>query len=76
MPRTRSYRALLRDPRWQKKRLEVFLRDRWQCQQCGARDRELQVHHRRYQPGGMPWDVPLGWLVTLCKPCHRQQRRR
>lgn len=74
--RRTSYRRLLRDPRWQKKRLEIFARDRWRCRECGAQDRELQVHHVRYLAGGMPWEVPSGWLVTLCKPCHRKKRKR
>jgi 5-methylcytosine-specific restriction endonuclease McrA len=77
--RTRSqatYARLLKDPRWQKKRLEVFNRDRWTCQGCRATTKELQVHHTRYAAGGMPWDVPLRDLVTLCIDCHRIARRR
>ena len=74
--KAQSYRRLLRDPRWQRKRLEVLSRDGWRCRECGAKDRELQVHHERYVPGGMPWDVPSAWLVTLCTPCHRTKRKR
>lgn len=65
----RRYHAQLRDPRWQKRRLQVFARDGWTCQQCGARDRELQVHHLRYQ--GQPWEAPDAALQTLCVDCHR-----
>jgi hypothetical protein len=63
-----SYRKLLRDPRWQKKRLKILERDDWTCQRCGSTDRELQVHHLVY--AGAPWDVPDDALVTLCVRCH------
>jgi 5-methylcytosine-specific restriction endonuclease McrA len=72
--RRQTYRQLLRDPRWQKKRLEVFTRDAWTCQACGSTTQELQVHHRWYVAGALPWDVPMQALITLCAPCHRKQR--
>jgi 5-methylcytosine-specific restriction endonuclease McrA len=72
----RAYRALLRDPRWQQKRLVVFARDRWKCQACGATTKELQVHHKWYVAGALPWDVPMPALVTLCVDCHKKQRTR
>jgi 5-methylcytosine-specific restriction endonuclease McrA len=31
----RTYGDKLKDPRWQKRRLEIFKRDEWTCQQCG-----------------------------------------
>jgi hypothetical protein len=68
-----SYADLLRDPRWQKRRLEIFERDQWTCQVCGATDRELQVHHLRYRKGRLPWDHPDEDLQTLCRPCHRNE---
>jgi len=74
--RRRAYRQLLRDPRWQKRRLEIFARDRWACQECGATNRELQVHHRWYVYGVMPWEVPMQALVTLCRACHGKKRQR
>jgi 5-methylcytosine-specific restriction endonuclease McrA len=74
--RRRAYRALLRDPRWQQKRLAVLTRDHWTCQACRATTKELQVHHRWYVAGVLPWDVPMQALVTLCVDCHRKQRPR
>jgi 5-methylcytosine-specific restriction endonuclease McrA len=73
--RRRTYRALLRDPRWQRRRLAVFTRDRWTCQACGATTKELQVHHRWYVPDKPPWEIPMSALVTLCRDCHIHQRR-
>src|SRR5262249_6331550 len=71
--RRRAYRGLLRDPRWQRRRLEIFARDGWRCQHCGATHRELQVHHLAYLPAAAnvaPWDYPARLLVTLCHVCH------
>ena len=68
-----TYRQLLRDPRWQRKRLEVFQRDNWMCQQCKATDRTLHVHHLRYHTGFLPWEYQFDDLVTLCEICHEHQ---
>ena len=64
-PRQRTYRRQLRDPRWQRKRLEVMARDRWKCRHCGTREKTLHVHHLAYTPGP-PWHIPLRLLLTLC----------
>lgn len=67
----KSYAELLRDPRWQKKRLEVMGRDDFTCQVCGDRDTTLNVHHKFYS--GEPWEINSGFLVTLCQPCHESE---
>lgn len=71
-----KYRTLLRDPRWQKRRLQIFEHDDWRCQQCGATERELQVHHRWYQRGAAPWESPEEALLTLCVSCHKEREMR
>jgi len=43
-----KYFEKFKDPRWQKKRLEIMERDQWTCQDCGSTDRSLNVHHMRY----------------------------
>lgn len=58
------------DPRWQKKRLEIFQRDDFTCQLCGTKDKQLQVHHRWYVSGRQVWEYPEASLVTLCETCH------
>jgi phage terminase large subunit GpA-like protein len=63
-----SYGEKLRDPRWQRRRLEIFQRDSWACRCCGAKDRMLAVHHRYYV--GEPWEAPDEALETLCQDCH------
>jgi hypothetical protein len=65
-----SYSEKLKDPRWQKKRLEVLKRDEWACRGCGDNDTTLHVHHIFYIPRSEPWDIPDGLLITLCESCH------
>ena len=66
-----TYYELLRDPRWQKKRLEVMERDDFKCTACGDGTKTLNVHHLAYRKGAMPWDYELHNLTTLCEPCHK-----
>lgn len=65
-----SYADLLKDPRWQKKRLNILERDSWECRSCGDNTRTLHVHHRRYERGKMPWEADERYLETLCEACH------
>jgi len=68
MPKT--YSEKLRDPRWQKKRLEVMERDCFACQRCGNSANTLNVHHLIYDKGKAPWDYANDDLTTLCVECH------
>lgn len=65
-----TYAEKLKDPRWQKKRLEVFERDGWRCQTCDDDKTTLAVHHKKYVSGLEPWDYELRLLITLCERCH------
>lgn len=69
-----KYSEKLRDPRWQKKRLEVFQRDEFICQICLDSESTLNIHHKRYIPGKEPWDYDLNDLVTLCEICHGSEK--
>jgi len=69
----KSYSEKLKDPRWQKKRLRIFERDKWKCLDCGATDNTLHVHHLRYFNGADPWDYDDVHLATLCEKCHQNQ---
>lgn len=64
------YAQQLRDPRWQKRRLEILSRDEWECTECGAKDTELHVHHARYKYGLKPWEYEDVDLSTMCSKCH------
>lgn len=65
-----NYVEKLKDPRWQKKRLEIFKRDNWRCCLCGDTENTLHVHHLRYKKNADPWDYDNDDLITLCESCH------
>lgn len=65
-----KYSEKLKDPRWQKKRLEIFERDKFMCQHCGDTKSTLHVHHLRYQTGKEPWEYDSEDMMTLCGGCH------
>lgn len=69
-----DYYEKLKDPRWQKKRLEVFQRDNWACKCCGSEDRPLHVHHLFYFKDKEPWEIHNGFLITLCEDCHKSEK--
>lgn len=66
-----TYKEQLKDPRWQKKRLEIMERDDWQCQCCYDREEALVVHHKKYIKGRKPWEYPDKLFITLCEDCHQ-----
>lgn len=70
----KTYSEKLRDPRWQKKRLEILERDKWMCQMCGDEQSTLAVHHKRYLAGKEPWEYENHFLMTLCEECHANER--
>ena len=68
-----AYKAKLRDPRWQRKRLQILERDEWRCRLCMDSESTLHVHHRWYLPDCEPWDYPVAALLTLCESCHETE---
>lgn len=70
MEEKKNYAELLKDPRWQMKRLEILQRDNFTCQHCGRKDKELHVHHTKYKRRAKPWEYDNKYLITLCKKCH------
>ena len=73
MANYKSYYELLKDPRWQRKRLEVMQRDGFECTWCGDKEKTLNVHHVRYRRGKKPWEYDPDDLTTLCEDCHKDQ---
>jgi hypothetical protein len=65
-----SYSELLRNPKWQRKRLEIFQRDNFTCQKCNDTESNLQVHHHYYNFSFKPWEYPNEALITYCELCH------
>jgi hypothetical protein len=74
--RLTAYQQKLRDPRWQKKRLQVLERDGWACQTCQDTTTTLHVHHMCYSKGKDPWEYPMSALQTLCEECHLYETER
>lgn len=66
----KSYSELLKDPRWQRKRLEIMQRDMFECTVCEDSESTLHVHHKVYRKGLKPWEAPDGDLTTVCESCH------
>lgn len=64
-----DYSKKLKDPRWQRLRLEVMERDDFKCTRCGDAKRTLHVNHLKYT--GDPWEAPMEHLETLCESCHK-----
>lgn len=71
-PSVSKYGQMLRDPRWQKKRLEIMGRDKFACRLCWDDASTLNVHHLWYARGAEPWDYPDTALVTVCDSCHEE----
>ena len=64
-----TYSEKLKDPRWQKRRLEILSRDNFICQWCLDTETTLHVHHLFYE-GKNPWDTDDDLLITICEQCH------
>jgi hypothetical protein len=70
-----KYSTKLKDPRWQKKRLQILERDEFTCQNCLDSESTLHVHHKAYIQDRDPWDYPDTLLVTLCEGCHERESK-
>lgn len=68
-----KYSNLLKDPRWQKKRLEILERDKWACRLCGDAKSTLHIHHCYYNKDVNPWEYESSSLLTLCYVCHEEE---
>ena len=65
-----TYSEKLKDPRWQKKRLEIMQRDNFSCRNCGDKKSTLNVHHIKYPKNAGPWSGDDDDKITLCENCH------
>lgn len=70
----KRYNELLKDGRWQMKRIKILERDHFRCVRCGKSAEEgtqLHVHHKFYD-GRAPWEYEDKDLITLCEDCHNR----
>ncbi len=65
-----NYSDKLKDPRWQRKRLEILNRDDFTCKLCQDTKSTLHVHHKKYEAGKDPWEYENENFETLCYVCH------
>jgi len=66
-----SIKEQYQHPHWQRKRLEIFRRDKWECQCCKKSNKALHVHHLYYEKNAHIWDIDDEGLVTVCYDCHK-----
>lgn len=66
----KTYKEKLSDPRWQKKRLEVFSNSNFSCDLCLDEKSELHVHHKEYIKDKDIWDYDDSNFQSLCFACH------
>jgi hypothetical protein len=65
--------AQYKDPRWQKKRLQIMERDEFTCCSCQAEHIPLNVHHKvPYRKNTKPWEYKDDELITICEDCHKK----
>lgn len=64
------YSELLKNPKWQRMRLEILNRDGWKCRRCGEDTKNLQVDHLYYLRDRLPWEYDPTALQTVCESCH------
>jgi hypothetical protein len=72
----KSYYELLKDPRWQRARLEVMEAADFKCGECGDSESTLNVHHGYYEKDTKPWEYIDSTLHCLCESCHQEYHHR
>jgi len=70
-----EYAKALQHPKWQRKRLRVFNRDKWRCTECKDTETTLHVHHLKYTRK-YPYNEPMKNLITLCVKCHKKKHKK
>jgi len=68
-----SYFEKLKDPRWQRKRLEAMESKDFTCESCGDSESTLNVHHKAYFKSRDPWEYEINQLNVLCASCHENE---
>ena len=69
-----EYSLALQHPKWQKKRLKIFERDKWRCKYCGDTETMLHIHHLEYTKK-YPWNELDKNLISICSKCHKDAHK-
>ena len=75
MSKKLTFAEQIRHPNWQKRRLEIMDAAGWECENCGATDVTLNVHHKQYIKGRMYWEYERHELQCLCEDCHKDHHQ-
>jgi predicted Zn-ribbon and HTH transcriptional regulator len=67
-----TYAEQLKNPKWQRKRLETLEYYGFRCKACGNEDEQLDIHHGAYLSGHKIWDYHVWELHVLCRTCHKE----
>tara|TARA_R110000868_G_scaffold377110_1_gene642389 strand:- start:42 stop:581 length:540 start_codon:yes stop_codon:yes gene_type:complete len=67
-----TFASKYRDPRWQKRRLEIMSNAGFACEECLNKAATLNVHHKFYKKGASPWEYNDSELMCLCEICHHE----
>lgn len=70
-----TYFQKLKDPKWQRKRLEALEAADWTCEVCCDTGSTLHVHHKQYIKCREPWEYENNQLAVLCEACHKEAHR-
>lgn len=70
-----GYQRKLRDPKWQRRRLDILQSANWKCQEptCLSPELNLQIHHLYYVREREPWEYPDEAFLCLCENCHERR---
>ena len=67
-----EYREYLNHPLWIKRRDAILGSRKRQCERC-SEHMHLEVHHKTYSRGKMPWEYPDENFEILCEKCHAHE---
>ncbi len=70
--RTPDYDDYMQSKAWDKKRRQRLKLDGYTCQECGATDAPLDVHHLTYERFGRE---DMDDLKSLCRQCHDREHQ-
>ncbi len=65
-----DYSTYLNHPKWQQKRDNILLQYGKKCSRCPSTN-NLEVHHKTYSGGKLPWEYPDENFIVLCEKCHK-----
>ena len=74
----KKFRKSYSNVKWHEFSKKIKKRDDYKCLICYRKESEttLQVHHKHYISGLLPWEYALSDCLTLCKGCHAREHNK